>query len=98
MAATDHAVLTNHSVVGCDWTYQTYPLLTSVSKFSPTSGTWSLGAITTVKILLSDDGSIGLQIAYFIEYGDGQEEELNHAEVAERILQCPMVQEELGST
>ena len=72
-------------IAGYDHTYQTYQMHTSVPKFSSRCNLWLLGEITAIKTASSDDGSIGIQTTYTVEYGDGKEEELEHEEIKERI-------------
>ena len=68
-----------------DHTYQTYPLLTYVRKYSPAANMWLHGEITAIKTVLSDDGNIGIQTTYTVEYEDDDEEDLSHEEVAQKI-------------
>ena len=76
-----------------DHTYQTYTLYTEVSRLSPSSDKWVLGEIQAINTVSHDDGLIGIQTTYTIEYSDGDCEDLSHDEVTERIRLC-----QLGST
>ena len=86
MATFNDNVVAHH-----DLTYQTYALLTSVCKFSPTADIWVTGEIYAIKTELSDDGNIGIQTTYTVKYADEDDEDLSHEEVAERIGIRPRV-------